>query len=92
MVKMLLKALGKVLLYGSVGAGVSAYLTKPTDISLGVKIAKNIDELRTRIEVTHSVNQITVFEDYVFFKLAKIEYGGQRCKAVGAFNEWYVYE
>lgn len=86
---MLMKALGKIFMGSCIGVGTVAIVTKPTNESLGIKIVEKENDIVKKIIIMECVNYFTVFEDYGFFKIARLSYDENKFVGVGIFNEWY---
>lgn len=86
---MLMKALGKIFMGSCIGVGTVAIVTKPTNESLGIKVAEKENDIVKKMIIMEVVNYFTLFEDYGFFKVARLSHDEDKFVGLGIFNEWY---
>lgn len=86
---MLMNALGKIFIGSCIGVGTVAIVTKPTNESLGIKVAEKENDIVKKMIIMEVVNYFTVFEDYGFFKVARLSHEEDKFVGLGIFNEWY---
>lgn len=84
----LIKTTFQATVFVTVSVGGFAYLTKPSDESLGKTIAQNAP-LGLRSVIKISANTVTDIDDYVFFKTARFTSDTQP-SYIGAFNKWFI--
>jgi hypothetical protein len=86
---MLMKALGKIFMGSCIGVGTVAVVTKPTNDSFGIKIAEKENNIFKKWAIIQILNEFTLFEDYGFFKIARLSHKEEKFVGLGIFNEWY---
>jgi hypothetical protein len=84
-----MKALGKIFMGSCIGVGTVAVVTKPTNESFGIKVAEKENDIVKKIIIMEVVNYFTLFEDYGFFKIARLSHDEDKFVGLGIFNEWY---
>lgn len=75
-------------LWVGVGVGTCAILTKPNEDSFMPQMTMYELDPFNRLLIAGTLRPFTTFDDYVFFKMATVNYENNKIRCIGAFNKW----